>query len=217
MAKSSTLIIGIAGPSASGKSLFAQNLQSKLAEQLSVAILSADSYYRSQAHLTETQRTQINYDHPDAIEHALLIQHAQSIANGDSVDVPDYSFRKHDRTAETRRIGKVDVLIVEGILVLHWKQLRDLMQLRIFIDVPLEVCQKRRIERDATHRGRSVRSVIEQFQRQVRPMYSQFVNPSMREADLIVPGGGNNGKCVNVVYAWCLFRKSAVQSVKRNK
>jgi len=207
--ESSTLIIGIAGPSASGKSLFAHGLQSKLASQFKVGILSADSYYRSQAHLGEAERANTNFDHPDAIEDDLLVQHAQTIASGKPVDIPIYDFHTHDRSSETQRIDQVDILIVEGILIFHWKDLCELMQLKVFIDVPMDVCLKRRIERDAKDRGRPVEYVIQQFESAVRPMYSRYVRPSISNADLIVPGGGKNLKCLDVVVAWCHSRKTA--------
>lgn len=195
-----TMIIGISGASASGKSCLASNIVSELGSE-QVVIISEDAYYKDNSHLTFDERCKINFDHPDALDHDLLIQHLQSLQNGESVNIPKYDFTKHTRMHETRYIQKHRILVLEGILLFVDPILRDLMDIRIFMDTPLDICLLRRLRRDIIQRGRSLESVLAQYQTTVRPMYLQFVEPSKRYADLIVPKGGENRIAIDMIQA----------------
>lgn len=196
-------IIGIAGASGAGKSLFARQLLERMRVDFSerdVTILHEDSYYRRRDDLSVSERAAINYDHPDAIEHELLVHQLNQLCSGAAVDVPRYDFKEHNRSNETVRLEPSTVLILEGILILHRPELRDQLDLKIFVDVPLDVCLTRRIRRDTTERNRSVESVLQQYERTVRPMYFQFIEPSKTHADIIVPRGGENRNALDVVH-----------------
>ena len=203
MSKEMTLV-GIAGASGSGKSSLAENLASRLAEQPGrprVVVLPEDAYYCSCPDLTLEQRSQVNYDHPAAFEHSLLLQHLRQMRAGKSVDVPQYDYAVHLRQEETRRVPPPCLLLVEGILVLHHPEVRSEFDLCLFVDVPLATCLERRLARDTGERGRTRQSVLEQFQATVRPMYDEFVEPTRQWADLIIPGGGHNGKAIDCLAA----------------
>jgi uridine kinase len=195
-------IIGIAGASGAGKSLLARQLHEQLRRVRTgadVAILHEDSYYRRRDDLPFEQRERINYDHPEAIEHELLIQHLETMRRGEPVDVPVYDYGKHNRHADTKRLEPSRVLILEGILVLHVPELRELLDLKIYVDVPMDVCLSRRLRRDMVERERSLDSVLQQYHRTVRPMFFQFIEPSKQHADLIVPHGGENPNALSVL------------------
>ena len=195
-----TIILGIAGPSASGKSLLANTIVNGLGSD-QVAIISEDSYYKDNSHLPFEAREKINYDHPDAFDHALLAEHIKQLQQGQSVQIPIYSHSKHIRLPETREIGGHTIIIIEGILVFSETTLRDLMDIRIFMSAPLDVCLIRRLKRDVVERNRSVESVLHQYETTVRPMYLQFIEPSSRHADLIVPRGGENHIAIDTIQA----------------
>jgi uridine kinase len=195
-----TIILGIAGPSASGKSLLANTIVNGLGSD-QVAIISEDSYYKDNSHLPFEAREKINYDHPDAFDHALLAEHIKQLQAGQSVQIPIYSHSKHIRLPETREIGGHSIIIIEGILVFSEENLRDLMDIRIFMSAPLDVCLIRRLKRDVVERHRSVESVLLQYETTVRPMYLQFIEPSSRHADLIVPRGGENHIAIDTIQA----------------
>ncbi len=195
-------IIGIAGASGAGKSLLAQQLYSRiLASRPSqdVAILHEDNYYRAQSDLSFTERIEINYDHPAALEHDLLNEHLKKLRDGMIVEVPQYDYTMHTRKPETKRFESARVLIVEGILVLHDPELRANFDLKIFVDVPLDVCLLRRLKRDLQERGRSLDSILDQYETTVRPMYYQFIEPTKMHADIIVPRGGENEHALDVL------------------
>ena len=178
-------LIGIAGPSSSGKTELARHL----AQNLSGApILSLDSYYRGMEEIPLEVRKKANFDHPDAIDWPLLHQHLQALAVGQAIDEPVYSFADYARTAETRRVEPVDFVLVERLFVLHWPELRDLLDTKIYVETDASVCFNRRLKRDVAERGRTPESVCEQYQRTVRPNAEWFVIPSRRFADLIVSG-----------------------------
>ncbi len=201
MAKSRT-IIGIAGASGAGKSLLANQLHDRMRESFThrdVTILNEDSYYRRRSDLSYPEREKINYDHPDAIEHELLIRHLNELRNGNPVEVPQYDYSQHNRDSETITLESSTVLILEGILILHRPELRDLLDLKIFVDVPLDVCLSRRLRRDIEERGRSFSSVLNQYHSTVRPMFFEYIDPSKRFADIIVPRGGENQSALNVL------------------
>ncbi len=194
------IILGIAGPSASGKSLLANTIVNELGSD-QVVVISEDAYYKDNNHLGYAEREKINYDHPDSFDHALLCEHLKCLQNGQSVDIPIYSHSKHLRMPETRHIGRHTIIVLEGILLFSDKALRELMDIRIFMSAPLDVCLSRRLMRDVVERHRSFESVLHQYETTVRPMYLQFIEPSSRYADLIVPRGGENRIAIEMIQA----------------
>ncbi len=195
------IIIGIAGPSASGKSLLANTIVSELGSD-QVVVISEDAYYKDNNHLSLSEREQINYDHPDSFDHKLLFDHLQRLQAGLPVDIPIYSHSQHLRSDKTRSIrGRHAIIVIEGILLFSEQMLRELMDIRIFMSAPLDVCLMRRLMRDVVERHRSLDSVIHQYETTVRPMYLQFIEPSSRYADIIVPRGGENRIAIEMIQA----------------
>jgi uridine kinase len=194
------IIIGISGPSASGKSLLANTIVTELGSE-QVVVISEDAYYKDNSHLPLSEREKINYDHPEAFDHALLCEHLRSLQKGNSVDIPIYSHSKHIRLTETRHIGQHAIIVLEGILLFSDKPLREIMDIRIFMSTPLDVCLMRRLKRDVVERHRSFESVVHQYETTVRPMYLQFIEPSSRYADIIVPRGGENRIAIDMIQA----------------
>lgn len=194
------IILGITGPSASGKSLLANTIVNGLGSD-QVVVISEDSYYKDNSHLSFEERENINYDHPDAFDHALLAEHLKRLKRGEYVEVPIYSHSKHVRLPETRSVGGHSIIVVEGILLFSEEKLRSMMDIRIFMSAPLDVCLMRRLTRDVVERHRSVESVLHQYENTVRPMYLQFIEPSSRYADLIVPRGGENHIAIDTIQA----------------
>lgn len=198
----SRTVIAIAGASASGKTLFAQTVFNELSDELDgrpLAVLEEDAYYRDQSHLEMSAREQTNYDHPDAFEHELLLEHIEALKNGEDVDVPVYDFSQHTRGNSVRHVQSADFILVEGILLLSDPKLRDLFDVRVFIDTPLDICLLRRIKRDTQKRGRSFESVAEQYKATVRPMYYEYIEPSKQHAHIVVTGGGRNRVAIDMV------------------
>jgi uridine kinase len=183
------LFIGIAGGSGSGKTTVAQAVVERLDGK--VTLVQHDAYYRHQPHLSFEERTQVNYDHPSSLETELLVRHLETLRAGEGVERPVYDFALHLRSEETVWVEPGRVVIVEGILVLADHALRSELDLKIFVDTDPDVRLARRLERDIQERGRSVESVITQYFATVRPMHLEFVQPSMRYADLIIPEGYN--------------------------
>lgn len=192
------LTIGIAGGSGSGKSTIAQAIASALPEE-EVAILEHDAYYRDRQDLSFEERCALNYDHPDSLETELLVEHLKALKAGRAVDVPIYDFKAHARKAKSRRVEPRRLIIVEGILVFVDARLRELLDIKIFVDTDPDIRAFRRIRRDIEQRGRSFSSIREQYYRTVRPMHLEFVEPSKRWADLIVPEGGENRVAIDLV------------------
>lgn len=192
------IIIGIAGGTASGKSTFARNIDLKYKDKLT--ILSHDYYYKNRPELTFEERTKINYDHPNAFDTDLLIEHLKLLKNGQSIEHPVYSYTTHSRENYTETANPSRVIIVEGILIFENKELRDLMDIKIFIDADSDTRLSRRIVRDVEERGRSLKSILEQYFTTVKPMHEQFVEPSKKFADIIVPQGGENTVALNMVF-----------------
>ena len=186
------LFIAIAGGSGSGKTTIAQSVVDLVGRD-SVVYLQQDAYYRDQQHLSFEDRTKINYDHPDSIENELLIEHLDALRNGQPIERPVYDFSSHTRTTRTITIVPEPAVIVEGILVLADKELRKLFDVRVYIDTEPDVRLIRRLQRDILERGRTVESVLRQYEKTVRPMHYQFVEPSKRYADIIIPEGINAG------------------------
>ena len=184
------LVIGIAGGTGSGKTTLMKNLISTFSG--SVTLLSHDNYYKRHDELTYEERCNLNYDEPAALETDLMARHLDSLRHGEAIDCPVYDFTVHNRSDETIRITPEKVIIVEGILIFENKELRDLMDIRIFVDTDADVRLCRRIKRDVRDRGRSLESVLSQYQNTVKPMHEQYVEPSKKFADIIVPEGGKN-------------------------
>jgi len=191
-------LIGIAGGTGSGKSTVARKIADGLPAD-SVAVIDHDSYYRDRSDLTFEARTTLNYDHPDALDNELLVQHLESLRAGRGVDVPNYDFKTHARLAERRRVEPPRILIVEGILVFVEERVRSLLDVKIFVDTDADIRVFRRVRRDLEQRGRTFQQVREQYYATVRPMHLQFVEPSKRWADLIVPEGGDNHIAIDLI------------------
>jgi uridine kinase len=193
-------VIGVAGGTGSGKSTVADRVIATVGHQ-SVAVLALDSYYTDQAHLTTDQRAVVNYDHPDAFDWPLLTDHLRCLTAGHAVDVPIYDFAALTRSDRTATLMPASILIVEGILVLFEKSLRDLMDLKVFVDADADVRFIRRLERDVRERGRTSESVIAQYLDTVRPSHLSFIEPSKRYADVIIPHGGYNEPALEMLAA----------------
>ena len=184
------LVIGIAGGTGSGKTTLMNNLIQRFADV--VTVLSHDNYYKRHDDLTYEQRCEINYDEPAALETDLMARHLDLLRRGESIDCPVYDFTQHNRSNETIRIVPKQVIIVEGILIFENQELRDLMDIRIFVDTDADVRLCRRIKRDVNKRGRTLESVLTQYQTTVKPMHEKYVEPSKKYADIVVPEGGKN-------------------------
>lgn len=192
------LILGIAGGTGSGKTTIAKHLESALPSG-SVSMVEHDWYYRDRSDLTFDERTQLNYDHPDALETGLLIEHLAELRGGRPADVPQYDFKTHARKSQSRPVEAAPVVIVEGILTFVDPALRALLDIKIFVDTDSDIRAFRRIRRDIEQRGRSFSSVREQYYRTVRPMHVEFVEPSKRWADVIIPEGGDNDVALDLI------------------
>ncbi|HOR90513.1 MAG TPA: uridine kinase [Clostridia bacterium] len=184
------LVIGIAGGTGSGKTTLTNRLKERFGKDISV--IRHDDYYRSQDDISFEERVKTNYDHPDSFETDLLIEHLKQLKNGHSIECPVYSFSEHTRTKDTRKIDPTKVIIVEGILIFQNPELLNMLDIRIFVDTDPDVRILRRILRDVKERGRSLDSVVTQYLATVKPMHEQFVEPSKRNADIIVLEGGYN-------------------------
>ncbi|MER3481233.1 MAG: uridine kinase [Meiothermus sp.] len=193
-------VIGVAGGTGSGKSTVAQEVRAA-ALPSQVAILEMDHYYKDQSDLPLEERVRVNYDHPQAFDLELYLEHVARLVRGEAVERPQYSFVEYTRLPQTVRIEPAPVVVLEGVLVLFDERLRDFMDLKVFVDTDPDVRFIRRLERDIAERGRSVKSVIRQYLEQVRPMHLSFVEPSKRYADLIVPHGGKNQPALAVFTA----------------
>ncbi|MFQ3230377.1 uridine kinase [Reinekea sp.] len=200
----SSIFIGIAGASASGKSLLAHTIHSELASEMgseAVTTIKEDSYYKERSDLSFSEREQINYDHPNAFDHGLLIKHLDALAKQQTIDVPVYDYTQHNRSEKTTMLAPARVIIVEGILLLNDKEIRKRLDAKVFMDTDLDICLLRRLKRDIEERGRTVDSVVEQYRRTVRPMFMEFVQPSKQYADIIVPRGGKNRVVIEMLKA----------------
>ncbi len=181
-----SLLIGIAGLSGSGKTALARQLAPRL--DAPSAVVTLDSYYHPQSHLSLEERAHLNYDHPDALDWKLLFAHLDALTNGEPIDEPVYLFDRHTRAAHARRVEPQPFLVLEGILALHRPEIRDLLDLKVFVTTDPEECLRRRMERDIVERGRTRESVVEQYQSTVWPMALEYVLPSRDHADLVVSG-----------------------------
>ncbi|MGK2947143.1 MAG: uridine kinase [Acidimicrobiales bacterium] len=193
-------LLGVAGGSGSGKTTVAERLAG-LIGGTDLALVRLDAYYRDRNHLPFEERAAINYDHPDAFDWPLLLDHVQALLDGLEVQVPVYDFATYERLAERVTLRPARVVVVEGILVLYEPELRERFDLRVFVDTDADVRFIRRLERDVAERERSPESVIEQYLATVRPSHEQFIEPSKRYADVIVPHGGMNAPALDVLLA----------------
>jgi uridine kinase len=199
--KSATpLVIGIAGGSGSGKTTVAQEILQRVGPSR-IAFLQHDSYYKDLSGLPPRQRAEVNFDHPNSLETELLIEHIAALRDGKPVEVPIYDFSIHSRTSNTFTVQPRRVILVEGILIFTERALREMFDVKIFVDTDPDIRFIRRLERDITERGRTTESVIKQYQTTVRPMHLEFVEPSKRYADVIIPEGGHNAAALDMVVA----------------
>lgn len=185
-----TIMIGIAGGTGSGKSTLTRHIKNRFGD--AVSVINHDSYYKDQSHLTFEERVRTNYDHPDAFDTDLLVRHLKALKAGQAIQCPVYSYVEHNRTKETVEIKPTSVVVLEGLLIFQEPELRDLMDIKIFVDTDADVRILRRILRDVKERGRSLESVVEQYLTTVKPMHEQFIEPSKRYADIIILEGGHN-------------------------
>jgi uridine kinase len=194
------IIIGVAGGTGSGKTTVSQAILDRVGRD-KIAYIQHDSYYKDRSHLPPAERIKINFDHPDALETGLLVQHLKELRERDPVEVPVYDFTTHTRTSQRQWVEPRRVILVEGILIFADDALRDMMDVKIYVDTDADIRFIRRLERDITERGRSMRSVIDQYLATVRPMHLEFVEPSKRYADVIIPEGGFNPVALDMVVA----------------
>jgi len=200
MTHDTPLVIGIAGGSGSGKTTVAQEILQRVGPDR-IAYIQHDSYYKDLTGLPPTQRAEVNFDHPNSLETELLISHIEQLKEGHSIDVPIYDFSNHSRTDKTFSVNPRGVIIVEGILIFVDATLRSLFDVKLFVDTDADIRFIRRLDRDITERGRTTESVIKQYQATVRPMHLEFVEPSKRYADVIIPEGGFNAAALDMVVA----------------
>ena len=192
------LVIGICGGTGSGKTTITERIISVLSPE-SVRVLQQDHYYKNLRHLSPEERGSLNYDHPDSIDTPLLIEHVRQPPDGRAKDRPVYDFTKHERCSHTVRVESCPAMILEGILIFENKALRELMDIKIFVDTDADLRFIRRLCRDIRERGRTVESVVDQYLATVRPMHMEFIEPSKRHADVIIPEGGNTEVGIDLV------------------
>ncbi len=199
-----TTILAITGASASGKTLLTATIFDELAQELGpdqISFISEDAYYHNQDHLEMSVREKTNYDHPEAFEHELLVQHLRDLKAGKAIEMPQYCYKTHTRLKETTTVQPAQVILIEGIMLLTNPELYKEFDIKVFMDTPPEICLVRRLERDIKQRARSFDSVIKQYLTTVRPMYQAFIAPSKQVADLIVTNGGKNRIAIDVLKA----------------
>ena len=192
------VVIGIAGGSCSGKTSVTRAIYEVFRDH-SVVVIEQDYYYKDQSHMTFEERLNTNYDHPLAFDTDLLIEHIHMLLNREPIEKPVYDYVQHTRSTEVINVEPKDVIIIEGILVLDDERLRELMDIKLFVDTDSDLRIIRRIERDIKERGRTADSVIEQYLTAVRPMHNMFIEPTKRYADVIIPEGGDNGVAIDLM------------------
>ncbi|MHA3225554.1 uridine kinase [Globicatella sulfidifaciens] len=192
------IVIGVSGASGSGKSSVSKRIL-EIFSEMSILVLQQDFYYKDQTHLPFEERLKTNYDHPLAFDNDLFIEHLEKLMKSETIDKPVYDFANHTRSTETIHQEPRDVIIVEGILILDDKRVRDLLDIKIYVDTDSDICLARRILRDINERGRTVDSVINQYVEVVKPMFHQFVEPTKRYADIIIPEGGYNQVAIDLL------------------
>lgn len=192
------VVIGVAGGTGSGKTTVSRRILDSIGAD-EIAYIQHDNYYHDCGHLPPAERAQVNFDHPDSLDTALMVEHVEALRRGESVEVPCYDFATHTRLPQTRRLEAARLVLVEGILIFAERALRELMDIRIFVDTAADIRLIRRLRRDVEHRGRTPNSVIRQYLQSVRPMHRDFVEPSKRYADIIVPEGGHNQVALEMI------------------
>ncbi|WP_242258503.1 uridine kinase [Streptococcus thoraltensis] len=192
------IIIGVTGGSGGGKTSVSRAILANFTDE-KIAMIEHDSYYKDQAHLTFDERVKTNYDHPLAFDTDLMIEQLNELIEGRPVDIPVYDYTQHTRSSKTYRQEPQDVFIVEGILVLEDKRLRDLMDIKLFVDTDDDIRIIRRIKRDMEERGRSLDSIIDQYTGVVKPMYHRFIEPTKRYADIVIPEGVSNTVAIDLI------------------
>ena len=194
------IFIGITGGTGSGKSTIAKEIYRQFGEDC-IAMIEQDSYYKDQSHLSMEDRVKTNYDHPNAFDNNLLVSHLESLLNGHSIQKPSYDFSIHNRIEDTTKVEPKEIVIVEGILILEDPRIRELLDIKIYVDTDADVRIIRRMVRDINERGRTMESVINQYLNVVKPMHNQFTEPTKKFADLIIPEGGHNKVAIDIIVA----------------
>lgn len=194
------ILIGITGGTGSGKSTIAREICNNFNED-NIVKIEQDSYYKDQSDLSFEERIKTNYDHPDAFDTSLLVSHLNMLINGQTIEKPIYDFEMHNRKKESIRVESRKIIIVEGILILQEEEIRNLLNIKIYVDTDADVRIIRRMVRDINERGRTIDSVINQYLNVVRPMHLQFVEPTKRNADIIIPEGGQNKVAIDIITA----------------
>ena len=195
-----SVVIGVAGGTGSGKTTIANEILQRVGTE-HIAYIPHDAYYRDLHHLPARERARINFDHPDSLESELMVEHLQALRDGQAIEIPIYDFTNHTRTSRTRRVEPAPVILVEGILIFVEPDLRQLFDVKLYVDTDADVRFIRRLRRDVEERGRTIDSVCEQYLTTVRPMHQEFVEPSKRHADVIIPEGGFNEIAIEMVAA----------------
>ncbi len=193
------LIIGIAGGSASGKTSISKHIQEEFSDMTRVLVIRQDDYYKDQSNKPMSERVKTNYDHPDAFDNDLLVQQVNELINGNSINKPTYDYVNHTRSDQTEVCLPCDVLILEGLFVLQDESIRNLLDIKVFVDTDADIRFIRRLNRDVQERGRTMESVVTQYTSTVRPMHESFIEPSKRFADIIIPEGGANTVAIDLL------------------
>lgn len=198
-------IIGIAGGTGSGKTTVVRKIMEALQNE-NVAVIPQDSYYNDNSLISMEDRRKINYDHPSAFDWDLLREQIQQLRNGQAIEQPTYDYITSNRTKETVHVEPCEVIIIEGIMALYKKEMRDLMDLKIFVDADTDVRLIRNIQRDTVERGRTAQMVIDRYLEVLKPMHEEFIEPTKRYADLIIPQGGSNQKAIDIMRTYIIHR-----------
>ncbi len=193
-----TILIGIAGGTGSGKTSVANAILAEFSSS-EVVLIQQDSYYHDLKHLHIDERATVNFDHPDAVDFNEMCENLQSLIDGQTVQIPMYNFNTHTRTDDTLTIGNHHIIVLEGILALFDEKIRNMMDIKLYVDTPDDIRIIRRIKRDINKRGRTFESVVEQYYNTVRPMHQQFVEPSKKYADVIIPEGSHNKVAIDII------------------
>ena len=194
------ILIGITGGTGSGKSTIADALYSNFSKDR-ITMIQQDMYYKDQSHLSMEERVKTNYDHPMAFDNDLLVEHLQKLIKGEAIEKPRYDFTIHNRAKDTTTVEPRQIIIVEGILILEDERIRDLLDIKVYVDTDADIRILRRLVRDIDERGRTVESVIDQYLKMVRPMHMEFTEPTKRYADIIIPEGGHNYVAIDILMA----------------
>lgn len=199
MTRTKPVVIGIAGGTCSGKSSIANILIEAFRYTKSINIIKEDDYYKDQTHLPMEERVKTNYDHPLAFDFDLMTEHIKKLINGESIEKPTYDYTVHNRSDKTEIVHPSDVLIIEGLFALYNKEIRDLEDIKIFVDTPADVRFIRRLQRDVVERARTVENITEQYLTTVKPMHDQFLEPTKQYADIIIPQGKSNTVAIDLL------------------